>query len=163
MNTRIQVEHPVTEMVTGLDLVTLMIMVAQGRPLRVGQADVRLHGHAIECRINAEDPARNFQPGPGTIIGLSVPKGEGVRFDSHLFEGYVVPPFYDSLLGKLIVHGATRAQALDRLKEALAGLVVEGVPTTRELHRRLVEDGDVRAGRFDTNWLERWLEAGAGG
>ncbi|HEX2528213.1 MAG TPA: acetyl-CoA carboxylase biotin carboxylase subunit [Geminicoccus sp.] len=161
MNTRIQVEHPVTEMVTGLDLVAMMIEIARGKPLSIQQSDVHLQGHAIECRINAEDPARNFMPGPGVISGLAVPAGEGVRFDSHLFEGYMVPPFYDSLLGKLIVHGPDREQAMARLEDALAALDVQGVPTTRALHQALVRDSDVRAGRFDTNFLERWLETGA--
>ncbi|HWL68917.1 MAG TPA: acetyl-CoA carboxylase biotin carboxylase subunit [Geminicoccus sp.] len=158
MNTRIQVEHPVSEMVTGLDLVAAMIEIARGKPLPVTQDQVRLSGHAIECRINAEDPARNFMPGPGTISGLRVPEGPGLRFDSHLFEGYLVPPFYDSLLGKLIVHGSDRTEALARLTGALDGLAVEGVPTTRALHQALAADPEVRAGRFDTNFLERWLE-----
>jgi acetyl-CoA carboxylase, biotin carboxylase subunit len=161
MNTRIQVEHPVSEMVTGLDLVALMIEIAQGKPLPIAQSDVKLNGHAIECRINAEDPARNFMPAPGLITGLTVPQGEGVRFDSHLFEGYLVPPFYDSLLGKLIVHGASRDQALARIEAALSSLDVQGVPTTRPLHQALVRDPDVRAGRFDTNFLEHWLESHA--
>ena len=146
-----------SELVTGLDLVAAMIEIARGKPLPATQDQVTLQGHAIECRINAEDPARNFMPGPGTITGFAVPEGEGVRFDSHLFEGYLVPPFYDSLLGKLIVHGADRVQALDRMAAALDGLRVEGVPTTRPLHQALVQDADVRAGRFDTNFLERWL------
>ncbi|WP_027134125.1 acetyl-CoA carboxylase biotin carboxylase subunit [Geminicoccus roseus] len=161
MNTRIQVEHPVSEMVTGLDLVALMIEIAQGKPLPITQAEVKLSGHAIECRINAEDPARNFMPAPGLISSLVVPGGEGVRFDSHLFEGYMVPPFYDSLLGKLIVHGASRDEALARIEAALSGLEVQGVPTTRPLHQALVRDPDVRAGRFDTNFLEHWLETHA--
>src|SRR5690606_14204137 len=112
----------------------------RGRPLPVTQDQVRLSGHAIECRINAEDPTRNFMPGPGTISALRVPDGPGLRFDSHLFEGYLVPPFYDSLLGKLIVHGADRTEALARLADALDGLAVEGVPTTRALHQALAAD-----------------------
>jgi acetyl-CoA carboxylase biotin carboxylase subunit len=161
MNTRIQVEHPVSEMVTGLDLVAEMIEIARGRPLGRSQADIRLTGHAIECRINAEDPARSFMPGPGVVTGLKLPSGEGVRFDSHLFEGYMVTPFYDSLLGKLIVHGDSREQALARLSAALDDLDVQGIPTTRVLHQALVRDPDVRAGRFDTNFLEGWLETRA--
>ena len=158
VNTRIQVEHPVTEMVTGVDLVEQMIRVAGGEPLALGQDDVRIHGHAIECRINAEDPARNFMPGPGTIETLHVPQGAHVRFDSLLYEGYTVPPFYDSLLGKLIVHGADRADCLDKLCSALDGLEVVGVPTTVPLHRALAVDADVRQGRIDTRFLEPWLE-----
>jgi len=158
VNTRIQVEHPVTEMITGVDLVEQMIRVAGGEPLALVQDDVRIHGHAIECRINAEDPARNFMPGPGTIETLRVPQGAHVRFDSLLYEGYTVPPFYDSLLGKLIVHGADRADCLDKLRGALDGLEVVGVPTTVALHRALAVDPAVRQGRTDTRFLEPWLE-----
>jgi acetyl-CoA carboxylase, biotin carboxylase subunit len=158
VNTRIQVEHPVTEMVTGVDLVEQMIRVAAGEPLALTQQDVRIHGHAIECRINAEDPSRNFMPGPGTIASLRVPEGAHVRFDSLLYEGYTVPPFYDSLLGKLIVHGADRADCLARLREALEGLEVGGLPTTVALHRALAADPDVQQGRIHTRFLEPWLE-----
>ncbi|SNB72026.1 acetyl-CoA carboxylase, biotin carboxylase subunit [Arboricoccus pini] len=159
MNTRIQVEHPVSEMITGVDLVQAMIEIAGGGRLELQQSDVKLKGHAIEVRLNAEDPARGFLPSPGTITRLIVPEGQGIRFDSHLFEGYTIPPFYDSLLGKLIVHGDDRAAALRRLEAALAGLVIEGVPTTRGLHAALLAAPDVRGGRFDTGYLERWLAA----
>ena len=158
MNTRIQVEHPITEMVTGIDLVREQIRVCLGEKLRFSQDDIRLRGHAIEVRLNAEDPAKGFMPHPGTIGRLRVPGGPGVRFDSMLYSGYTVPPFYDSLLGKLIVWDEDRPSAIDRLARALGELVIEGVPTTRELHLALAADPDVRAGRFDTTWLERWLE-----
>jgi acetyl-CoA carboxylase biotin carboxylase subunit len=157
MNTRIQVEHPITEMVTGIDLVQEMIKIAGGEPLSIAQEAVRLNGHSIEVRINAEDPANNFMPNPGTITALSVPEGEGLRFDGMIYEGYAIPPFYDSLLGKLIVHAATRGEALDRLAGALDGLRVEGVKTTAPLHRALAADPDIRQGDFHTQFLENWL------
>ena len=157
MNTRIQVEHPVTEMVTGVDLVREMIRIAGGEPLRFRQDQVRVKGHSIEVRINAEDPARGFLPNPGTVSALSIPSGSGVRFDSMLYAGYTVPPFYDSLLGKLIVHDQDRPSAMRKLDRALAELKIEGLATTKPLHQVLVRDGDVQAGRFHTAWLEPWL------
>jgi acetyl-CoA carboxylase biotin carboxylase subunit len=162
MNTRIQVEHPVTEMVTGIDLVCEMIRIAGGEPLRIRQDQVRVRGHSIEVRINAEDPAKGFLPSPGTITALSVPSGEGVRFDSMLYQGYTVPPFYDSLLGKLIVHDVDRPSAIRRLGRALAELSVEGLATTKPLHQALAREPDVQAARFHTAWLEPWLETHAG-
>jgi acetyl-CoA carboxylase, biotin carboxylase subunit len=161
MNTRIQVEHPVTEMITGVDLVREMIRVCAGEPLRYRQEDIRLSGHAIEVRICAEDPARNFQPGPGTVTDLIVPGGGGVRFDTMLSPGYQVPPFYDSLLGKLIVWDEDRAAAITRMGRALQELHVGGLPTTRSLHQLLARDPEVRAGDFHTRWLEPWLERNA--
>jgi len=161
MNTRIQVEHPVTEMVTGIDLVVEMIRIAGGAPLRLRQDQIRVEGHAIEVRINAEDPAKNFLPNPGTVSALSIPGGDGVRFDSMLYAGYTVPPFYDSLLGKLIVHDRDRPSAIARLGRALAELEVEGLATTKSLHQALARDPDVQAGRFHTAWLEPWLAAHA--
>lgn len=161
MNTRIQVEHPVTEMVTGLDLVREMIRIAGGEPLRMRQDQIMLRGHAIEVRINAEDPARNFQPGPGTITALTVPGGAGVRFDTMLYQGYTVPPFYDSLLGKLIVWDEDRPAAIARMARALEELCVEGLPTTKPLHQLLARDSDVAAAEFHTRWLEPWLERNA--
>ncbi|QPF90779.1 acetyl-CoA carboxylase biotin carboxylase subunit [Bradyrhizobium commune] len=161
MNTRIQVEHPVTEMVTGIDLVCEMIQIAGGEPLRIGQDQVHVHGHSIEVRINAEDPAKGFLPSPGTISALSVPSGDGVRFDSMLYQGYTVPPFYDSLLGKLIVHDEDRPSAIRRLERALVELSVEGLATTKPLHQALARDPEVLAGCFHTAWLEPWLEAHA--
>ncbi|UFZ07251.1 acetyl-CoA carboxylase biotin carboxylase subunit [Bradyrhizobium ontarionense] len=159
VNTRIQVEHPVTEMITGLDLVQEMLRIAGGAKLSVSQDDIRIEGHAIECRINAEDPYKGFMPGPGTIETLVVPDGEGIRFDTLLFEGYAVPPFYDSLLGKLIVRGADRADCLARLRTALDGLVITGIPTTIPLHAALARDASVTDGRTHTRFLEPWLES----
>jgi acetyl-CoA carboxylase biotin carboxylase subunit len=161
MNTRIQVEHPITEMITGVDLVQAMLRIAGGEPLPYSQSDIAVRGHAIEVRINAEDPERNFMPAPGRIASLAAPQGEGVRFDTLLYEGYVVPPFYDSLLGKLIVGDETRAGALDRLRSSLDALSIVGLPTTRGLHLALLESDDVRNGAVHTRWLEAWLAAGA--
>jgi acetyl-CoA carboxylase, biotin carboxylase subunit len=158
MNTRIQVEHPVTEMITGIDLVRSMIQIAQGERLRLRQDEVHMRGHAIEVRINAEDPATNFAPFPGTIETLTVPGGPGVRFDTMLYEGYQIPPFYDSLLAKLIVWDENRNFAIARLARALHELDVRGCKTTKSLHLALAADPDVRAASFDTQWLERWLE-----
>jgi acetyl-CoA carboxylase biotin carboxylase subunit len=161
MNTRIQVEHPVTEFVTGVDLVREMIKIAAGEPLSLRQSDIRVTGHSIECRINAEDPSKGFMPFPGIVSGLRVPGGPGVRFDSMLYAGYTVPPFYDSLLGKLIVWDACRATAIERLKRALGELEITGLRTTIPLHKALARDADIRAHRFDTKFLERWLETHA--
>ncbi|MBV9564207.1 MAG: acetyl-CoA carboxylase biotin carboxylase subunit [Bradyrhizobium sp.] len=158
VNTRIQVEHPVTEMVSGIDLVQAMLRIAGGEKLSLRQDDIRIHGHAIECRINAEDPYKNFMPWPGRIGQLRVPEGEGIRFDTMLFEGYQVPPFYDSLLGKLIVHGADRADCLARLQGALKELVITGIATTIPLHAALASDPSVGEGRTHTRFLEPWLE-----
>jgi len=166
VNTRIQVEHPVTEMITGIDLVQEMIKVAGGAPLSIAQSEVTVRGHAMECRINAEDPLRNFMPAPGRIETLRVPQGEGIRFDTMLYEGYTIPPFYDSLVGKLIVWAETRDACLDRLKTALEGLTITGIATTVPLHLALANDPDVRRGAFHTRFLETWLEtefAGAAG
>ena len=158
MNTRIQVEHPVTEMITGIDLVREMLRIAGGAALRYRQDEVQLRGHAIEVRICAEDPAQGFKPGPGTITALTVPGGAGVRFDTMLYQGYTVPPFYDSLLAKLIVWDEDRASALARMSRALGELQVDGLPTTKPLHQALARDADVQAGDFHTQWLEPWLE-----
>lgn len=158
VNTRIQVEHPVTEMITGIDLVQEMIRVAGGAKLSVRQEDIRVTGHAIECRINAEDPARGFLPGPGTIETLGVPSGDGVRFDTMLYEGYTVPPFYDSLLGKLIVWGETRDACIARLADALDNLEIRGLATTIPLHQALAADPSVASGDVHTRFLEPWLE-----
>jgi acetyl-CoA carboxylase biotin carboxylase subunit len=158
VNTRIQVEHPVTEMITGIDLVQEMIRIAGGERLSIRQEDVRVRGHAIECRINAEDPARGFLPGPGTIEALGVPEGEGVRFDTMLYEGYTVPPFYDSLLGKLIVWGETRDACIARLADALGNFEIRGLPTTIPLHQALAADPSVASGDVHTRFLEPWLE-----
>ena len=158
VNTRIQVEHPVTEMITGIDLVQEMIRVAAGEKLSVRQDDIRVVGHAIECRINAEDPTRGFLPGPGTIVTLGVPEGEGIRFDTMLYEGYTVPPFYDSLLGKLIVWGETRDACIVRLADALDNFEIRGLATTIPLHQALAADPSVASGDVHTRFLEPWLE-----
>ncbi|CUH68226.1 Biotin carboxylase [Thalassovita gelatinovora] len=159
MNTRIQVEHPVTEMVTGIDLVAEMIKVSGGSKLSVTQAEIAKTGHAIEVRICAEDPFANFMPWPGQVKTLKEPTGDGVRFDHFLSEGYQIPPFYDSLLGKVIVHAPTRDMAIDKLVDALNEMKIEGTKTTIPLHLALAADRDVRAGTFHTQWLEPWLEA----
>ena len=161
MNTRIQVEHPVTEMVTGFDLVAEQIRVASGLPMSFVQEDVRLTGHAIECRINAEDPL-TFAPSPGTIRAVHPSGGPGVRVDSAVYAGYRVPPYYDSLIAKLIVHGPDRAQCLTRLRRALEEYVVEGVKTTLPLHQSLLAEPDILAGEYSIKWLERWLEDARG-
>ncbi|HWA41183.1 MAG TPA: acetyl-CoA carboxylase biotin carboxylase subunit [Gemmatimonadales bacterium] len=155
MNTRIQVEHPVTEMVTSFDLVKEQIRVAAGTPLSFAGDGRKLRGHAIECRINAEDPYRNFQPSPGMITAYHPPGGPGVRVDSHVYAGYQVPPFYDSLLAKVIVHGNTRDEALTRMKNALATFVLEGVTTTIPFLIRVLSHPDFAAGKVDTKFLER--------
>ncbi|MDM0037033.1 acetyl-CoA carboxylase biotin carboxylase subunit [Variovorax sp. J22P271] len=154
MNTRIQVEHPVTEMITGFDLVAEQIRVAAGLPLSFTQTDVLLKGHAIECRINAEDPDRNFLPRPGLISRWDVPSGEGIRVDSHCYAGYTVPPYYDSLLGKLIVHAPTREQAVARMRQALGGLRVEGPSTTAPFHDAVLAHDDFLKGTVTTRWVE---------
>ncbi len=155
MNTRIQVEHPVTEMVTSFDLVKEQIRVAAGEPLSWLGNGLKLRGHAIECRINAEDPYRNFQPSPGTITAYHPPGGPGVRVDSHVYAGYQVPPFYDSLLAKVIVHGNCRAEALTRMKNALETFVLEGVTTTIPFLIRVLQHPEFVAGKVDTKFLER--------
>jgi acetyl-CoA carboxylase biotin carboxylase subunit len=154
MNTRIQVEHTVTEMVTGIDLVQAQLRVALGEPLPIAQSDVELRGHAIECRINAEDP-RTFAPWPGRITALHLPGGFGVRVDSALYSGYLVPPHYDSLIAKLVVHAPTREAAVRRLRRVLAEFVVEGIRTNLELFQRIVEFEDFVAARLDTAFLAR--------
>jgi acetyl-CoA carboxylase biotin carboxylase subunit len=161
MNTRIQVEHPVTEFITGVDLVREMLKIAGGEKLRLKQSDIAMHGHAIEVRINAEDPAQNFMPGPGTVSELRVPGGNGVRFDTLLYAGYTIPPFYDSLLGKLIVWDEDRPAAIARLIRALRELEIGGVKTTRPLHLALAGDPSVQKADFHTRWLEGWLENNA--
>jgi len=159
MNTRIQVEHPVTEMITGIDLVNEQIKIAAGSPLTIRQEDVRFSGHAIECRVNAENPA-TFRPSPGKISYYHPPGGLGVRVDSAVYQGYAIPPNYDSLVGKLIVHGRTRNEALLRLRRALDEFIVDGIETTLPLFRTLVRNGDIQNGLYDIHWLEKFLEAG---
>ncbi|HVG43488.1 MAG TPA: acetyl-CoA carboxylase biotin carboxylase subunit [Longimicrobium sp.] len=157
MNTRIQVEHPVTEMCTGVDLVREQIRAAAGLPLTLPDHVIQLRGHAIECRINAEDPARNFAPSPGTIATFHPPGGPGVRVDTHMYAGYRVPPFYDSLLMKLIVHAATRDEAIARMRRALAETVIEGVHTTIPFLQAVMDHPAFMAGEVDTRFLERMM------
>jgi acetyl-CoA carboxylase biotin carboxylase subunit len=157
MNTRIQVEHPVTEMITGIDLVNEQIKIAAGSPLTIMQEDVRIQGAAIECRVNAEH-ARTFMPSPGRIAYFHPPGGLGVRVDSAAYQGYVIPPYYDSLIAKLIVHGRTRTEALMRLRRALDEFIVDGVETTLPLFRDLVRNTDVQNGQYDIHWLEEFLK-----
>jgi acetyl-CoA carboxylase biotin carboxylase subunit len=159
MNTRIQVEHPVTEMITGIDLIFEQIRVAAGRELALKQSEVALNGHAIECRINAENPV-SFRPSPGKILHYHPPGGLGVRVDSAVYQGYVIPPFYDSLVGKLIVHGKTRTECLMRLRRALDEVVVDGIETTLPLFRALVREKDVIDGNYHIHWLEEFLARG---
>ncbi|HIV96671.1 MAG TPA: acetyl-CoA carboxylase biotin carboxylase subunit [Candidatus Agathobaculum stercoravium] len=151
MNTRIQVEHPVTEQVTGVDLVCEQIRIAAGEPLSFGQEDLALRGHAIECRINAEDPARNFAPCPGTLVSLHLPGGPGVRIDSAAYQGYTIPPFYDSMIGKLIVYGADRKQAIDRMRRALAETLFEGVVTGTDYQMHILCSKAFEDAEFNVN------------
>jgi len=158
MNTRIQVEHPVTELVTGIDLVKEQIRIAAGEPLTIpGDFVTGFRGHAIECRINAEDPARNFAPSPGTITIFHPPGGPGVRVDTHAYAGYRVPPNYDSLIGKVITYGVDRPEAIARMRIALDSLVIEGIHTSTAFLLELLDDPDVVAGRIDTKFVERWM------
>ena len=154
MNTRIQVEHPITEMICGVDIVREMICIAAGQPLSLSQDKIALNGHAIECRINAENP-ETFAPSPGRITEFHTPGGLGVRVDSALYAGYTVPPYYDSLVAKLIVHGGNRQECLLRLRRALDEMVVSGIETTIPLHQRVIDDGSFAAGDYDIHWLEQ--------
>ena len=155
VNARIQVEHPVTEMITGVDLIKQQILIAGGEPASVRQEDIQQNGAAIECRINAENPARNFQPSPGRIERLVVPGGFGVRFDSHAHSGYTVPPYYDSMIGKLIVHQPTRAGAIATMQRALSEMRVDGIHTTIPLHQEVLGHSAFVEGRIDTTFVER--------
>jgi len=154
MNTRVQVEHPVTEMVTGIDIVKAQIRIARGEPLAIAQHDVRLVGHAIECRINAEDPARDFAPSPGDVRELHLPGGPGIRIDSHLYAGYRIPPYYDSLLAKVIAWGRERDEAIARMRRALSEMRVDGVHTTLPFHLRLLADERFHRGDVHTRFVE---------
>ena len=158
MNTRLQVEHPVTEAITGIDIVREQLRIAAGSPLELEQSDVVISGHAIECRINAENPF-TFQPSPGTITQFHAPGGLGVRFDSAMYAGYRIPPYYDSLAGKLVVHGRNRNECLMRLRRALDELVVGGIETTIPLFQKLVREPDIIDGNYHIHWLEHWLAA----
>ncbi|HEY9821285.1 MAG TPA: acetyl-CoA carboxylase biotin carboxylase subunit [Candidatus Sericytochromatia bacterium] len=162
MNTRIQVEHPVTEMITGLDLIAEQIRIAQGEKLQLTQDQVVLKGHAIECRINAEDPDRNFRPHPGTISGYLPPGGPGVRMDSHVYTDYEIPPYYDSLIGKLIVWGPNRDAAIKRMKRALRECAITGVPTTIGFHQKILETPAFLEGEVYTNFVEQMMLSAKG-
>ena len=159
MNTRIQVEHPVTEMITDIDLIFEQIRAAAGNQLTLKQGDVTFRGHAIECRINAENPV-SFRPSPGKILHYHPPGGLGVRIDSAVYQGYTIPPYYDSLVGKLIVHAPDRAEAIAVMRRALDELIIEGIHTTIPLHRRIFRNRDFLEGRVDTTWVERVLMSG---
>ena len=156
MNTRVQVEHPVTEWVTGIDIVKMQIMVAAGEKLPIKQSQVVMRGHAIECRVNAEDPF-NFMPSPGRITAWHPPGGPGVRVDSHAYANYFVPPHYDSMVGKIITHGDTREQAMARMRTALSETVIEGIKTNIALHRELLVDAKFLAGGTNIHYLEEWI------
>ncbi len=158
VNTRVQVEHPVTELITGVDIVKMSIMIASGEPLPFKQKDIHIRGHAMECRINAEDPAEGFRPSPGKITTWQVPGGPGVRMDTHVVPGYSVPPNYDSMIGKLIVHADSRPECIDRMSRALDEFRVDPIKTTIPLHRRLMQNSDFRKGGVDIHYLERLLK-----
>ncbi|HET8709908.1 MAG TPA: acetyl-CoA carboxylase biotin carboxylase subunit [Spongiibacteraceae bacterium] len=158
MNTRVQVEHPVTEMVTGVDIIKEQLRIASGKKLSIKQSDVKLSGHAFECRINAEDP-KTFVPCPGQVTHFHAPGGPGVRVDSHLYSGYTVPPNYDSMIAKIITHGDTREEALNRMRQALDELVVEGIRTNQEMQRDLVRDSGFRKGGVNIHYLEKKLKS----
>ncbi|MCP1728606.1 acetyl-CoA carboxylase biotin carboxylase subunit [Natronospira proteinivora] len=160
MNTRVQVEHPVTEMVTGVDIVKEQLRIAAGEKLGYKQSDIKIQGHAVECRINAEDP-RSFAPSPGRIVNWHAPGGPGIRVDSHVYNGYTVPPYYDSLIGKLLAHGSTRDSALKRMRQALTEIVVEGIRTNVALHQDLVTDENFQAGGTDIHYLHKKLDGEA--
>ncbi|MFN6980637.1 MAG: acetyl-CoA carboxylase biotin carboxylase subunit, partial [Brevundimonas sp.] len=155
MNTRLQVEHPVTEMITGVDLVREQVRIAAGLPLSFTQEDIEFKGHAIEVRINAENP-ETFTPSPGKITDFHAPGGLGVRLDSAIYAGYSIPPYYDSLIGKLIVHGRDREEAIARLKRSLNEIVIGGVDTTIPLFQKLLQEPDILSGDYDIHWLEKW-------
>jgi len=158
MNTRLQVEHPVTEAITGIDLVREQIRIAAGLPLSFSQSDITFEGHSIECRINAENP-RTFTPSPGQVTDFHAPGGLGVRLDSALYAGYVIPPYYDSLAGKLIVHGRDRPEAIARMRRCLSEMVVGGIETTIPLFQELLVEPDIMAGDYHIHWLEQWIKA----
>ena len=153
MNTRIQVEHPVTEMVSGVDLMKEMIRVAAGEPLSVKQEDIHLQGHAMECRINAEDPARHFRPCPGVIEEIHLPGGNGVRIDTAAYNGYEIPPFYDSMIAKVIVHGRTRQEAIDKMRSTLGELIIDGVTTNVDFQYEILDNEDFQAGEITTDFI----------
>lgn len=156
MNTRIQVEHPVTEWVTGIDLIQEQIRIASGLPLSYRQEDIKLSGHAIECRINAENPDKNFRPSPGTITDLYLPGGKGVRIDTAIYSGYTVPAYYDSMLAKLIVHADTREQAISKMRTALGEVIIEGIDTNIDYQYEIMNHPDYQSGKIDIEFISKW-------
>ena len=156
MNTRIQVEHPVTEMVTGVDLIKQQIRVHAGKKCPNYSSNYKLRGHSIECRINAEDPSKNFMPSPSKITNFHLPGGKGVRVDSHAYTGYVIPTHYDSMIGKLIVHAKNRKRAINRMQRALEETIIEGPKTTIPYHQKIMQNDDFISGKFDTGFLENF-------
>ena len=158
MNTRIQVEHPITEEVTGFDLVKAQIEIADGKPLDIKQEDVKMRGHAIECRINAENPDKGFRPSPGTITALYMPGGPGIRIDGAVYQGYTITPYYDSMISKLIAHGSDREDAINKMRWALSEFIVEGVDTNIDFQLEIIRNADFRAGKYDNGFLERYME-----
>ena len=158
MNTRIQVEHPITEEVTGFDLVKAQIEIADGKPLEIGQEDVTMRGHAIECRINAENPDKGFRPSPGTITALYMPGGPGIRIDGAVYQGYTITPYYDSMISKLIAHGSDREYAINKMRWALSEFIVEGVDTNIDFQLEIIKNADFKAGNYDIGFLGRFME-----
>jgi acetyl-CoA carboxylase biotin carboxylase subunit len=156
MNTRVQVEHPVTELITGVDIVKEQLRIADGEPLKYRQDQIEIHGHAIECRINAEDPT-NFRPSPGLITVLHLPGGPGIRVDTHIYQGYRVPQYYDSMIGKLVAHGCDRATAIARMSTALHEIVIDGIKTNVPLHQDIMNDAGFIAGGMNIHYLEKKL------
>jgi acetyl-CoA carboxylase biotin carboxylase subunit len=158
MNTRIQVEHPVTEEITDVDLIKEQIRIASGEKLGISQEDIKFRGHAIECRINAEDPKKNFMPSPGLITSFHVPGGHGIRVDTHAYAKYVIPPYYDSMIAKLIAHGKSREEAILKARRALDEFIIEGVSTTIDFHKRILSDKRFISGQFTTSLIEEMLK-----
>jgi acetyl-CoA carboxylase biotin carboxylase subunit len=159
MNTRIQVEHPITEMITGIDIIKEQIKIASGEKLSYSQSDINLRGHSIECRLNAEDPKHNFRPSPGRIKLLHIPSGNGVRFDSFIYNDYEIQPYYDSMIGKVIVHGENRTEAIKKMRATLEELVVEGISTNQTFLYIIMHDNDYVKGVFDTSFVEKKLDS----
>ena len=157
MNTRIQVEHPITEMITGIDLIKEQIKIASNLPLSFTQEDIKINGHAMECRINAENPSLNFKPSPGTVETFNIPSGFGVRVDTSVYQGYTIPPFYDSMVGKLIVHGANRCEAIAKMKRSLEELVVDGIDTNIDFQYAIMEHKNFIDNKYDTSFIQKHM------
>ena len=158
MNTRVQVEHPVTEMVTGVDIIKEQIKIASGEKLQYKQEDIKFEGHSMEVRINAENPDKNFMPCPGTITGLHIPGGNGVRVDTAIYNGYTVPPTYDSMLAKLIVHGKDREESIAKMKSAVAEFVVDGITTNIDFLLKILENENFKTNNYDTSFIQKEME-----